>query len=250
MAVGEELDYTTQVCWAEEGTAFGMDVLFRSKEASAATAHQMNALTLPRKVMPQPQALYANNPLREISAEQLIPDLRRYMKERLPEYMIPSAFITLDALPLTPNGKVDRRALPSTDLSLAQNARLYVPPRTPTEEILVGICAQVLGVERVSVEDNFFEIGGHSLLATRVMSRVREAFQVEIPLRRIFEHPTMAMMASVVIESQAKQASDADMAAILAELDQLSDVEAEALLADRHESVDEQMEAGHANTGD
>jgi acyl-coenzyme A synthetase/AMP-(fatty) acid ligase/SAM-dependent methyltransferase/acyl carrier protein len=250
-AISEELPYTTQVCWSEDGTAFRLDVLFRRREQSAEGAQQMNALTLPRKmVVTQPWALYANNPLREISTEQLIPDLRLYMKERLPEYMIPSTFVTLDALPLTPNGKVDRRALSASAVSQTSNAQVYIGASTPTEEMLVAICAEVLGVERVGIADNFFEIGGHSLLATRVMSRVREAFQVEIPLRRIFEHPTMAAMASVVIESQAEQAADGDMAAIMAELDQLSDAEAESLLDDKHENVDEQLKAWRVSTGD
>jgi amino acid adenylation domain-containing protein len=231
-AFSEELPYTTQVCWSEAEAGFHLDVLFRRKDSSEAGAHKMNALTLPRnKAASQPWALYANNPLREISHEQLIPDLRGYLKERLPEYMIPSTFITLDALPLTPNGKIDRRALASPDLSQAASTRqIYIAPRTPTEELLVAICREVLGIERVGVADNFFEIGGHSLLATRVMSRVREAFHVEIPLRRIFEYPTMAAMATVVIQSQAEQANDEDMAAILAELDDLSDSEAQSLL--------------------
>ncbi len=125
--------------------------------------------------------------------------LRGHLKERLPEYMIPTAFVLLDALPLTKSGKVDRRALPAPD----DAARLtfdneFTAPRTPVEEVLAAAWAEVLGVERVGVGDDFFELGGHSLLATQVISRVREAFRVELPLRSIFESPTLAELAECV----------------------------------------------------
>jgi acyl carrier protein len=118
-------------------------------------------------------------------------DLRGFLKEKLPEYMVPSAFVALEALPLTPNGKVDRKALPAPE-GRPELEEGYVAPRTPTEEVLSGIWAQVLGLDRVGVHDNFFELGGHSLLATRVVSRARELFQIELPLQTIFEAPTVA----------------------------------------------------------
>ncbi len=109
--------------------------------------------------------------------------------------MVPSAFVYLDALPLTPNGKVDRGALPAPDQSSAALEKGYVAARTPDEENLAKIWAQVLKLNRVGIHDNFFELGGHSLLATQVMSRLREAFQVEFKLRDLFEHPTVAGLA-------------------------------------------------------
>ncbi|HEV2147714.1 MAG TPA: non-ribosomal peptide synthase/polyketide synthase [Longimicrobiaceae bacterium] len=124
-------------------------------------------------------------------AELDVAALRARLRERLPEHMVPAAVVVLEALPLTPNGKVDRRALPAPERS--EDA--YVAPRTPAEEMLAGIYADVLGVERAGAEDDFFALGGHSLLATRVVSRVRQAFGVEPPLRAIFEAPTVAGLA-------------------------------------------------------
>jgi acyl carrier protein len=130
----------------------------------------------------------------EVEAEEL----RAHLRGRLPEYMVPAAFVALDALPLTPNGKLDRRALPAPEYAAAEER--YVAPRTPVEEVLAGIWAEVLRLERVGVEDSFFELGGHSLLATRVVSRVRELFGVELPLRALFEGPTVAELAGRVEE--------------------------------------------------
>ncbi|HEU4452819.1 MAG TPA: amino acid adenylation domain-containing protein, partial [Longimicrobium sp.] len=124
-------------------------------------------------------------------------ELRTHLLAHLPEYMVPSAFVLLDSLPLTRNGKVDRRALPepeSGDLAGAE----YVAPRTPTEEVLAAIWAQLLGAERVGATDGFFELGGHSLLATRLASRVRSDLGVELPVRAVFEHSTLGALAAEV----------------------------------------------------
>ncbi|MES1245199.1 MAG: non-ribosomal peptide synthase/polyketide synthase, partial [Acidobacteriota bacterium] len=123
--------------------------------------------------------------------------LREFLEERLPAHMVPSALVELEALPLTPHGKVDRRALPDPERS-DEEAGVYVPPRTPAEELLAGLWAEVLKQPRVGVHDNFFDLGGHSLLATQLISRVREAFDVELPLVRIFEAPTVAGLAEVL----------------------------------------------------
>ncbi|MGH7828614.1 MAG: phosphopantetheine-binding protein, partial [Candidatus Binatia bacterium] len=119
-------------------------------------------------------------------------------RQKLPDYMVPSAFVFLDSLPLTPNGKVDRRALPAPDPNGREREETFVAPRTPTEETLARIWSQLLGAERVGVFDNFFDLGGHSLLATQVISRIREAFSMELPLRTLFESPTVGGLAGVI----------------------------------------------------
>jgi amino acid adenylation domain-containing protein len=125
--------------------------------------------------------------------------LREYLRGRLPEYMVPSAFVIIDRLPLTANGKVDRRALPEPgSADGAGEGGAESVPRTPLEELLAGIFARVLGMERVSVEESFFDLGGHSLLATQLVSRVREACAVELPLRALFEQPSVAQLAAEV----------------------------------------------------
>ncbi|MCP4663922.1 MAG: AMP-binding protein, partial [bacterium] len=119
-------------------------------------------------------------------------ELRELVARRLPEYMVPSAFVILDELPLTPNGKVDRRALPDPDWSRPELRGGFVAPRTPEEAQMADIWSQVLRVERVGRGDSFFDLGGHSLLATQLVSRVRRSFGVELPLRALFESPTVA----------------------------------------------------------
>jgi amino acid adenylation domain-containing protein len=125
-------------------------------------------------------------------------ELRRFMKEKLPEYMVPSAFVILEALPLTPNGKIDRRALPLPAEAQAKEDIDHLPPRTAVEDILVNIWADVLDLRSVRPDDNFFELGGHSLLATRVIARIRTAFQVELPLQELFLNPTVVSLAQSV----------------------------------------------------
>jgi amino acid adenylation domain-containing protein len=161
-------------------------------------------------------------------------DLRSYLSTQLPSAMLPSAFMLLDALPLTPNGKVDRWALPAPSGRHPALDAVYVAPRTPTEEILAGIWAAVLGLDRVGVEDNFFELGGHSLLATRIISRLYNAFQVAIPLRSFFEAPTLAGLAEAIekVKDRAEQAEHDEMARLLAEVEGLPDEEIQRLLVD------------------
>ena len=148
-------------------------------------------------------------------------ELRGYLNGRLPEYMVPSVFVMLDAMPLTPSGKVDRRALPAPDPSGFRAENAYAEPRTPVEERLVEIWEEVLGLERVGIHDNFFELGGYSLLATRVVSRTRGALGVELPLRYLFETPSVAGLALAVTQMQAEEETDIEQ--MLAQLEQIQD---------------------------
>ncbi len=125
-------------------------------------------------------------------------ELRAFLKARLPEYMLPAAWLALDQLPLTPNGKVNRRALPAPEGSDQTPAAAYVAPRTPTEELLAEVWARLLNRSRVGALDHFFDLGGHSLLATQLISRVRQTFDVELPLRAVFEQPTIAGLAEQI----------------------------------------------------
>ncbi|ATB41115.1 non-ribosomal peptide synthetase [Cystobacter fuscus] len=167
--------------------------------------------------------------------------LRAHLRGRLPEYMVPSALLQLPALPLTPNGKVDRKALPRPDPAQAGGRPAYAAPTGPLEQQLVSIWSELLRVERVGIHDSFFELGGHSLLATQLVSRLREALQVELPLRTLFETPTVAELAHAVARLQEqsgqggpepvlKRATE-DAAALLDRLDELSEEELDQLLA-------------------
>lgn len=152
-------------------------------------------------------------------------ELRHYLQQQLPDYMIPSVFVSLRSLPLTPNGKVDRAALPAPDDARPDLQRVFTAPRNEIEKQLAGIWASLLKVDEVGVHDNFFDLGGHSLLATQVVSRMRQVLQTEIPLRSLFESPTVAALAEKIESARLD-----DTARLLAELEQLSDDEAERLL--------------------
>ena len=156
----------------------------------------------------KPWSAYANSPLEGTHAQQLVPQLRRFLLSKLPDYMVPGTFVVLESLPHTPSGKLDRRALPALDRLRPTTQESYVAPRTRTENVLADIWAHLLGVERVGAYDNFFELGGHSLLATRLLSRMHEAFQLELPLGSIFEAPTVAGLAQLVEEAQARGERD------------------------------------------
>ncbi len=161
------------------------------------------------------------------SQKALLADVRHLLEEQLPEFMMPSAFIMLDALPLTPSGKVDRKALPRPDQAQPQRETAFVAPRTPLEEDLVNIWRDLLGIEQIGIHDNFFELGGHSLLLTRLASRIHRTFGVEVPLRVLFNTPTVVDMATAIA---ARQVEHEEADELLAELRKLSPDEVKALL--------------------
>ncbi|MFO0165456.1 MAG: phosphopantetheine-binding protein, partial [Microcystis sp.] len=141
---------------------------------------------------------YTNNPLYGKLVQKLIPQVREFVQQKLPSYMVPQAFVLLNTLPLTPNGKVDRLALPTPDTATRNLATGFLAPRTPIETQMSQIWSEVLGVERIGIKDNFFELGGHSLLATQVISRSRDLFSVELSLQNLLEYPTIANLAQII----------------------------------------------------
>jgi amino acid adenylation domain-containing protein len=189
--LGGEFPYSVHLSWARHNEAGSYDLVL-SRRAGA----ELESLAIPSAptdaVNRKAWSEYANDPLRGKYAGVFARQLRERLKETLPDYMIPGSFIMLDELPLTPSGKLDRRALPEPDGSRPELAQGYVAPRTTTEELLCGIWAGVLRLERVGIADNFFDLGGHSLLATQVVAQLREVFGLEIALRRLFEFPTVA----------------------------------------------------------
>ena len=136
--------------------------------------------------------------------------------------MVPSTFVVLDSLPLTANGKIDRRALPALDQVRAESAEAYAAPRTPVEQRLVEIWSEVLGADQVGIHDNFFDLGGHSLLATQTVSRIRDAFQVDIPLSTVFEKPTVKELALAIMHHSCERISEEELSGILNDLESLS----------------------------
>ncbi len=190
--LAEARGYRARARWAAGGGPGEYDVLLvRGEEA-------MVALPEATPAAPLPWSAYVSDPLASRRGRWLVPELRAWLRERLPEYMVPGALVVMDALPLTLNGKVDRRALPAPEDAVPDAA--YRAPRTDAEEILAGIWAEVLGLERVGVDAGFFDLGGHSLLATQVVSRARRAFGLEVPLRMLFEAPTLAALAGRIEE--------------------------------------------------
>jgi acyl-coenzyme A synthetase/AMP-(fatty) acid ligase/acyl carrier protein len=128
-----------------------------------------------------------------------VSELREYLRQSLPEYMVPGGYVWMEKMPVTANGKLDRAALPEAEEAAAVSEKEYAAPRGPVEELLAGIWGHVLGVEKVGIHDNFFELGGHSLLAMQIIIRVRGMFGIELPLRTIFESPTLALLSQVLI---------------------------------------------------
>ena len=176
-------------------------------------------------VVADDQRLVAYVVLKEQGIE---PELRRRVQEKLPEYMVPAVFVELAELPLTANGKVDRKRLPAVEQSAA--VENYVAPRNSIEEMVAGIWSEVLQQERIGVHDNFFSLGGHSLLATQMVTRVRENFHIDLPLRQFFESPTVAGVASIIDETHVEEADPQLLAEMLSQMATLSGADVRAML--------------------
>ena len=196
--LSEELPYSIAIGWSDSGADGCYDVLFSKHPRGWIEASRGRVSSFPREpIRLGPWTSYANKPLQGIFARKLVPQLRRFLKEELPAYMVPSAFVWLKTLPLTPSGKVDRRALPSPDQSRPDLEEAFVAPRTPVEEALASIWAQVLGVERIGVHDNFFELGGDSILSIQIIARANEA-GLRLTPKQVFQYQTVAELVAVV----------------------------------------------------
>ncbi|HSO75398.1 MAG TPA: amino acid adenylation domain-containing protein, partial [Blastocatellia bacterium] len=189
--LGKDLSYRVDISLANSYADGSFDVVFQ-RDVDTASPPPLFA----DEVELQPWNRYANNPLHEKLERKVTPLIREFLKEKLPNYMVPSDFVLLQHLPLTPAGKVDRQSLPAPDLSKRILEKGFVAPRNREEQALARIWADVLGLEQVGVTNNFFELGGHSLKATQVVSRIHRDLQVEIALRDIFNHPTIAELAA------------------------------------------------------
>jgi len=166
-----------------------------------------------------------------------VSELRRALSQTLPDYRIPSTFVFLNQLPLLPNGKVNRQALPAPTAARPLLDIPFTAPRTPVEEKLAMIWAEVLDLDEIGVDDNFLELGGDSLRAGQVISRVINAFRVELALRSLFEAPTVAEMALVITQSQAHNADQGQVERMLAELESLASLESSHLLDEESEPI-------------
>ncbi|WP_353931426.1 non-ribosomal peptide synthase/polyketide synthase [Okeanomitos corallinicola TIOX110] len=191
--LGQNLGYTVEVSWWAGTNDGAYDVVF--SRHSSTIKPEFNIFWEGENVTVKPWTHYTNNPLSGKLVQKLVPQVREFIQQKLPNYMIPQAFVLLNSLPLTPNGKVDRRALPTPDTASRSLSGGCVSPRTPVEAQLVQIWSEVLGMETIGVKDNFFEIGGHSLLATQVISRINSAFSLNLSVQKMFEFPTVAEIA-------------------------------------------------------
>ncbi len=190
--LGTSLGYVVRLSWAAGDPEGRFDAAFLPADGTAVDLPAGGSAPWPH---------WANDPQRGRTARRLVPQLRSYLRERLPEYMVPEAFVTLDALPLTTNGKLDQAALPAPDWSTGSTALLA--PRDATEQAVTEIWSSVLGVARIGLADDFFDLGGHSLLAVRVTAAIRESMGRELPVRTVFEAPVLADFAEAVRQAPA-----------------------------------------------
>ncbi|HKS08031.1 MAG TPA: amino acid adenylation domain-containing protein [Pyrinomonadaceae bacterium] len=193
--LADSLSCRVQLSWARHGADGSFDVVFTNRSETRVefpidldAAKGLND--------------YVNHPLRAKQARQFGPQLRDFLRSRLPEHMVPASFVILDELPLLPNGKLDRRALPALKAVRPDLPQVFVAPRTSIEKSLAGVWSDLLGLPQVGIHDNFFDLGGHSLLTTQLISRVRELFKVELPLRQVFQQPTIAALAIAIEQAQ------------------------------------------------
>ena len=234
-ALDQEFPYTVEISSSEAGTSDTFDVFLKRQGV-----HLQPITEEARGRRESNWRKFANSPSHAEPARDLLPLLRGFLAQRLPEHMIPWTISELKEVPLTANGKIDRLAISRLAVTKRRIAgATFAPPKTRTESILAEIWAEVLRLERVGVEDNFFEIGGHSLLATQVVSRVRQRLGFDLPLRRIFESPTVSGLAQgleqqlryhTATELPIKKSAGVKPAVSPEQIERLSEDEIDALL--------------------
>ncbi|PSM49079.1 amino acid adenylation protein [Chroococcidiopsis sp. CCALA 051] len=192
------LPYHIQISWHNGGIDGCYDVVFQRYTATT-DEKERKVLSIAEKTFElKPWNLYTNNPLKADKIDDLAIQIRSFLKEKLPEYMIPSAFVMMEALPLTPNGKVDRRSLPEPKNTRPALTQAYVSPSTSIEQQIAEVWSQILEIEQVGIYDNFFELGGHSLLTAQLLSQIKNIFQVDVPLFYLFKKPTIAGLVEAI----------------------------------------------------
>ncbi|MBN4003654.1 non-ribosomal peptide synthetase [Nostoc sp. LPT] len=202
-ALEKDFPYSVQITWSGNGAGDRYDVIFTHSIPNA-TQYFCLPATVPASSRPWHD--YANTPWQGSLVRERVPQLRDFLREKLPEYMVPTAFIFLDALPLTPNGKVNRRVLPLPE-SYSTHNNLYVAPETELQQTIASTWQTVLGVEKVSINDNFFDLGGHSLLISQVNAQLREQLQRDISVVEMFQYPSISLLAKHLSQEQPKQHS-------------------------------------------
>lgn len=205
-----ELPYRAHVCWSDAGHPGHYDVLLQRTD-SPVTVHAGLFPGL-RTVHAGTWTASTNDPLK--SREALVPKLRHYLRQSLPDSMLPAAFVFLESFPLTASGKVDRRRLPLPKPERPALEHPFIPPRTATEEKLAAIWAEILNIHPIGRTDSFFDLGGHSLLIMPLLAQVRDGFQVEVPLTRLFETPTIAGLGAAIDDAPQDDAPRTTLSAV------------------------------------
>jgi acyl transferase domain-containing protein/ubiquinone/menaquinone biosynthesis C-methylase UbiE/acyl carrier protein len=206
-ALAEALSYSVVLSLSDSGAPGHYDVVFvRRQTSGAAPVRVLTPLTQQTNLL-RPWRFYANNPLRPNLSSQLVPQLRSYLKARLPDYMVPSAFVVLEAFPVTPSGKVDRRALPAPERSRPELETVLVIPQSDAEQLIASVWQELLQLEGVGIHDNFFDLGGNSLLLNQSANKLAEIFGVKLSIVELFQYPTIYTLAQRLSQSNRKSPS-------------------------------------------
>ena len=199
-----DLPYEVELTWARSGALGSVDAVFRHREKQAPTDA---AATPVQPAERKPWSAYVNHPARKASRDNLVPQLRTYLREKLPDYMVPSTFVLLDALPLTPNGKINRKALPAPDRTRQESAAAYTAPQNEVERVIASVWGELLNLDQVGTHDNFFDLGANSLLMVQANGKLRRALETSVSLVDMFRFPTVSLLAKHL-----SQGSDGDPA--------------------------------------